>query len=163
MTGEIQISAENLGPSAYHNVEVLGAPEGSFMGGSDGQAVAGSDVGEVAEGTVELFPGEWTVICNVPGHRAAGMETTITVYATEEEAEQADEEADGRRRLRRRLGRRQTTSRDHPASRDHSTSRITASSPAGSVNVPLTRRSRSRSWPWSANVASSSPWLSTTR
>lgn len=94
VTGEIAISAENLGPSAYHNVEILGAPEGSFMGGSDGQAVAGADVGEVAEGTVELFPGEWTIICNVPGHRAAGMETTITVYATEEEAEQADEEAD---------------------------------------------------------------------
>jgi len=91
VTGEIEVTAINVGP-AYHNVEFLGAAEGStFMGGSDGDAVVGADGNETGVGVVALFPGEWTVICNVPGHRAAGMETTMTVYATEEEAEAAIE------------------------------------------------------------------------
>lgn len=91
-TGEIDVEAINVS-SDYHNVEFLGAAEGSsFMGGTDGEAVAGAEGNETGEGTVLLFPGEWTVICNVSGHRAAGMETTITIYATEEEAEAAREE-----------------------------------------------------------------------
>lgn len=91
VTGDVAVTAENLG-AAYHNVEILGAAEGStFMGGSDGQAILGADGNETGEGVAALFPGEWTLICNVPGHRAAGMETTITVYATEEEAEAAVE------------------------------------------------------------------------
>jgi hypothetical protein len=72
---------------AYHNAEFLGAAEGSEIPEADGN--------ETGEGTVLLFPGEWTVICNVPGHRQAGMETTVTVYATEEEAAAAAEEAEG--------------------------------------------------------------------
>lgn len=89
VTGPVEVTAINVGP-AYHNVEFLGAAEGStFLGGSDGNAVAGADGGETGEGVAELFPGEWTFICNVPGHRAAGMESTLTVYATEEEAEAA--------------------------------------------------------------------------
>lgn len=82
VTGEVEVTLDNLG-DAYHNAEFLGAAEGSDIPEADG--------GEVGTGTVLLFPGEWTLICNVPGHRAAGMETTITVYATEEEAESAIE------------------------------------------------------------------------
>ena len=90
VTGEIEVTANNV-EDGYHNVEVLGAAAGSFMGGPDGDAILGADGFETGTGEVELFPGEWTVICNVPGHRAAGMETTLTVYATEDELEAAIE------------------------------------------------------------------------
>jgi plastocyanin len=83
VTGEVEVTVVNVS-DAYHNAEFLGAAEGSEIPEADGN--------ETGVGTVLLFPGEWTVICNVPGHRAAGMETTITVYATEEEAEEAVEE-----------------------------------------------------------------------
>jgi plastocyanin len=86
ITGEVVVTVHNVS-DAYHNAEFLGAAEGSDIPEADGN--------ESGEGTVLLFPGEWTVICNVPGHRAAGMETTVTVYATEEEAAAAAEEAEG--------------------------------------------------------------------
>ena len=86
VTGEVVVTVHNVS-DAYHNAEFLGAAEGSEIPEADG--------GESGEGTVLLFPGEWTVICNVPGHRQAGMEETITVYATEEEAAAAGAEAEG--------------------------------------------------------------------
>jgi hypothetical protein len=82
VTGEVEVTVHNIS-DAYHNAEFLGAAEGSEIPEADGN--------ETGVGTVLLFPGEWTVICNVPGHRAAGMETTVTVYATEEEAQAAIE------------------------------------------------------------------------
>lgn len=82
VTGEVVVEAVNAS-DAYHNFEVLGAADGSEIVEADG--------GQTGVGSVFLFPGEWTVICNVPGHRAAGMESTITVYATEDEAAAAIE------------------------------------------------------------------------
>lgn len=35
--------------------------------------------GETSSGKVELKSGKYTFYCNVPGHRAAGMQGTITV------------------------------------------------------------------------------------
>ncbi|TVR17822.1 MAG: hypothetical protein EA387_15805 [Nitriliruptor sp.] len=90
ITGEIEVTAVNIS-DAYHNIEFLGAADGTYLGGSDGEAVVGADGFETDVGQVALFPGEWLMICNVPGHRAAGMELPITVYATEEEAELAIE------------------------------------------------------------------------
>lgn len=80
VTGEVVVEAVNVS-DAYHNFEVLGAADGSEIVEADGM--------QTGIGSVFLFPGEWTVICNVPGHRAAGMETTVTVYATQEEADAA--------------------------------------------------------------------------
>jgi len=71
---------------AYHNAQFLGAADGSDIPEADGN--------QTGSGTVLLFPGEWTVICTVPGHRAAGMETVVTVHATQEEAD-ASREASG--------------------------------------------------------------------
>jgi hypothetical protein len=90
ITGEVEFTAINVS-DAYHNIEILGAADGTYLGGSDGDAIAGADGGEVGNGMAALFPGEWLMICNVPGHRAAGMELPITVYATEEEAQLAVE------------------------------------------------------------------------
>ena len=80
VTGDVTVTVTNVS-DAYHNAEFLGAAEGSGIPEADG--------GETGEDVVKLFPGEYTVICNVPGHRAAGMETTVTVYATQEEADAA--------------------------------------------------------------------------
>lgn len=80
VTGEVVVEAVNVA-DAFHNFEVLGAADGSEIPAADG--------GQTGVGSVFLFPGEWTVICNVPGHRAAGMESTVTVYATQDEADAA--------------------------------------------------------------------------
>lgn len=77
VTGAVEVTVANVS-DAYHNAQFLGAADGSDIPEADGN--------QTGTGTVLLFPGEWTVICTVPGHRAAGMETVITVYATTEDA-----------------------------------------------------------------------------
>ncbi|MEX0868267.1 MAG: hypothetical protein WD011_01210 [Nitriliruptoraceae bacterium] len=85
VTGAVEVEITNIS-DAYHNAE--------FVGAADGSDIPEADPLSTGTGTVLLFPGEWTVFCNVPGHREAGMETTITVFSTEEEAADA-EGADG--------------------------------------------------------------------
>ena len=80
VTGAVDVTVTNVS-DAYHNAQFLGAADGSDIPEAEG--------GQVGTGTVLLFPGEWIVICTVPGHRAAGMETVVTVYATADEAEAA--------------------------------------------------------------------------
>ncbi len=82
VTGEVEVTVHNVS-GQYHNAVFLGAADGSEVPEAEGN--------ETGVANVLLFPGEWTVICTVPGHRAAGMETTVTVYPTEEEAEAAVE------------------------------------------------------------------------
>jgi len=85
VTGAVEVTVVNVS-DAYHNAE--------FLGAADGSDIPEADAFETGTGTVLLFPGEWTVICNVPGHRAAGMETTITIHATQQEADAALAEAE---------------------------------------------------------------------
>jgi plastocyanin len=84
VTGAVEVTVVNVS-DAYHNAQFLGAADGSEIPEADGN--------QTGVGTVLLFPGEWTVICTVPGHRAAGMETTITVYASQDEADAARDAA----------------------------------------------------------------------
>ncbi|MEX1179056.1 MAG: hypothetical protein WEB09_11400 [Nitriliruptor sp.] len=83
VTGEIEMTLENVG-AGVHNVEAIGAAEGS--------EVVEAPPGGEATGPILLFPGEWTIFCNIPGHRASGMEATVQVFATPEEAEEAEAE-----------------------------------------------------------------------
>jgi plastocyanin len=69
--GEVTITLTNKG-NIQHNVafDELG-----------GDVVVEANGGETATGDVELEPGIYTYFCAVPGHRAAGMEGTLTVAA----------------------------------------------------------------------------------
>jgi hypothetical protein len=85
VTGEIEVTGTNVSNS-FHDIHFAGAAEGSEIVEMDG--------GETSTGTVLLFPGDVVFWCDVPGHREAGMEDTVTVYATEEEALAAAEEGE---------------------------------------------------------------------
>ncbi|MBA2523023.1 MAG: cupredoxin domain-containing protein [Solirubrobacterales bacterium] len=58
--------------STPHNVDIEDA---------DGNDVAEIETisGSTATTTADLQPGEYTFYCNIPGHREAGMEGTLTV------------------------------------------------------------------------------------
>lgn len=45
----------------------------------DDETVVEAEGGQTATGDVTLEPGSYTYYCSVPGHRAAGMEGTLTV------------------------------------------------------------------------------------
>lgn len=66
--GEVTLELDNQG-NTFHDltVEELGD-----------EVVAEAEGGETDSGTVTLEPGEYTMYCSVPGHREAGMETTVT-------------------------------------------------------------------------------------
>jgi uncharacterized cupredoxin-like copper-binding protein len=50
-----------------------------FDGAFDGFQLEVTGGGDTAAGKVDLKPGKYTFYCNLPGHRAEGMEGTITV------------------------------------------------------------------------------------
>lgn len=47
--------------------------------GREDELLLRAEGGETVEGSIELEPGEYVFYCDVPGHRAGGMEGTLTV------------------------------------------------------------------------------------
>lgn len=70
--GDIAVQMVNVAPATTHNIVFEGANTGS-------DAPIEANGGGEAEGTVNLFVGEYTFYCSIPGHRASGMEGTLTV------------------------------------------------------------------------------------
>jgi plastocyanin len=66
--GSITINVKNNGPSP-HNIEIKELSK----------ATANIDPGKSATLAVDLKPGTYTVICNIPGHEQLGMHVTLTV------------------------------------------------------------------------------------
>jgi len=66
--GEVTFVYENEG-SLPHTLLVDGISDDEFK----------LEVGDTDEGSVELDAGEYELYCDVAGHRASGMEATLTV------------------------------------------------------------------------------------
>ncbi len=71
--GLVSMTLVNEGQT-FHNLEIIGL-DGESMPGF----VLEADPGQEATGEIELAPGTYTLFCSVPGHREAGMESTLTV------------------------------------------------------------------------------------
>ncbi len=79
--GDIEVTLDNVG-AAEHNIVFIGANEGSD------DPVAQALGGESDTGTVNLFEGDYVYYCSIPGHRSQGMEGELTVYPTQDQAEE---------------------------------------------------------------------------
>jgi uncharacterized cupredoxin-like copper-binding protein len=72
--GEIEVTLENTG-GAQHNFQIDEAY-------GEQKSIPFPELappGETVTGTLQLFAGEYTFYCAVPGHREQGMEGTLTV------------------------------------------------------------------------------------
>lgn len=69
--GELTIGYENDG-NIHHTLVIEGIDTDEFKLEVDTS-------GDTDTGTIDLEPGEYILFCDVPGHRAAGMEATLTV------------------------------------------------------------------------------------
>lgn len=83
-TDALAFDPETLSASAGElTVELTSEPsvEHTFVieGINADEPVTEAPAGETATETVTLEPGSYTFYCSVPGHRAAGMEGTLTV------------------------------------------------------------------------------------
>jgi len=79
-SGDIEVTLVNIG-AAEHNIVFIGANEGSEIPFAAG--------GETDTGIVNLFEGDYIFYCSIPGHRAQGMEGVVTIYPTQEDAQDA--------------------------------------------------------------------------
>lgn len=67
------------GTVAIEYVNVGAIPHTLVIEGVDALALSVQSEGDVDAGSVRLEPGRYTLYCDVAGHRASGMEGTLTV------------------------------------------------------------------------------------
>lgn len=72
--GAIEVTLNNVG-GAEHDITIDESFGQTSVPPEDEYAAPGA----TAEGTFELFAGEYVYYCSVPGHRASGMEGTLIV------------------------------------------------------------------------------------
>lgn len=81
-TDALAFEPEELTATAGEITIELTSGEGvlhTFVIDEGDQLVVEAAAGATATGTIELEPGEYIFYCDVPGHRQAGMEGTLTV------------------------------------------------------------------------------------
>jgi uncharacterized cupredoxin-like copper-binding protein len=89
--GQVSFTVSNAGPSPHEFVIVKGDPTGTtgdeagrvseegHVGGPEGPEIGNINSGHTKSLTVDLPPGTYTIMCNLPGHYVAGMHSTIVV------------------------------------------------------------------------------------
>jgi uncharacterized cupredoxin-like copper-binding protein len=89
--GQVSFTVSNTGPSPHEFVIVKGDPTGTtgeeagrvseagHVGGPEGPEIGNINSGHSKSLTVNLPPGTYTIMCNLPGHYLAGMHSTIVV------------------------------------------------------------------------------------
>lgn len=85
--GKLELTLDNAG-AIEHEVVVLKTDEpADGLKGSGGRVSEDDSVGEVSETpagakkstTLDLKPGRYVLVCNIPGHYMSGMRATLTV------------------------------------------------------------------------------------
>lgn len=81
--GEFSLAPKNLqaapGTVAIEYVNVGAIAHTLVIDGVGGLKLDVASAGDVAKGTVKLGPGTYTLYCDIPGHRQAGMEAPLTI------------------------------------------------------------------------------------
>jgi uncharacterized cupredoxin-like copper-binding protein len=89
--GSVTFTVANNGPSKHEFVIVSGDPTGTtgeeagrvseanHIGGPEGPEIGNIPPGGTKVLTVDLPPGTYTAMCNLPGHYAGGMKYTFVV------------------------------------------------------------------------------------
>jgi plastocyanin len=68
--GRVEFRLHDAPPGGTHTLQIDGKPNMAFQV---------TNPGEVESRTVKLRPGTYTLYCQIPGHRAAGMQATLVV------------------------------------------------------------------------------------
>jgi uncharacterized cupredoxin-like copper-binding protein len=89
--GQVSFAVSNTGPSPHEFVIVKGDPTGTtgeesgqvseagHVGGPEGPEIGNINPAHTKSLTVDLPPGTYTHMCNLPAHYLAGMHSTIVV------------------------------------------------------------------------------------
>jgi uncharacterized cupredoxin-like copper-binding protein len=89
--GQVSFAVSNTGPSPHEFVIVKGDPTGTtgdeagrvsedgHVGGPEGPEIGNINSGHSKTMLIDLPPGTYTAMCNLPGHYMAGMHFTLVV------------------------------------------------------------------------------------